>query len=82
MVYLNGEPLSYFAAPISEGGVEALGIVVGDAKHQAALEFLALLIGVRLWKGYIGKQRWAVAVETDSTSALGAACKLRSSAPA
>ena len=81
VLYARGEPLFYFGEAVSEHDVNAFNITIGDAKDQALLEFLALLIAVRLWKDFLCRQRWTVTVRTHSTAALGAACKLRSPEP-
>ena len=81
MFWLGGARLKHFADGISKEDVERFGLVIGDAKHQALLEALAILIGVRAWRDFIGSRRWAVWIRSDSQAALGAALKLRSANP-
>ena len=81
VLWLGGARHRYFTDGISEEDVVRFGIVIGDAKHQAFLEALAILIGVRAWKDFIGKRRWAVWIRSDSQAAPGAALKLRSTNP-
>ena len=78
---MQGEAIYYLADSVTEEDVDILDIERGSHKHQAVLEFLALLVAVRVWKEVIGRQRWTVKIRTDSTAALGAACRLRSSDP-
>ena len=81
VIYVNGAPHEYFSDPISQEDVDRFGITVGSPKDQALLETIALLIAVRLWKVIILRQVWTVTVRTDSTAAMGAACRLRSPDP-
>ena len=82
VLYLAGKATSWFAEAVSKEDVERFSICVGEAKHQALLEVLAILIGLRTWASTIGNQRWAVYIRSDSQAALGAAFKLRSPVPA
>ena len=82
MLYLGGEAKFWLAEAISKEDVARFGIIVGEAKFQALLEVLAVLIGLRTWAGVIGNNRWAACVRSDSQAALGAAFKLRSPVPA
>ena len=81
VLIIQGKVVSYFAEAISNDDLLALNLTVGDPKGQAVLEFLALLIGVRLWREQIAVQKWTATVRSDSTAALGAAAKLRSPDP-
>jgi hypothetical protein len=56
--------------------------VVGEAKYQALLENLALLIAVRLWACFWTGQRLAIGLRSDSMAALMAWKKERSRVPA
>ena len=82
VLYLGGVAKSWFAEAISKEDVARFDIVVGEAKFQALLEVLAVLIGLRTWAGIIGNNRWAACVRSDSQAASGAAFKLRSPVPA
>ena len=82
VLYLGGEAKFWLAEAISKEDVARFGIIVGEAKFQALLEVLAVLIGLRTWAGVIGNNRWAACVRSDSQAALGAAFKLRSPVPA
>jgi hypothetical protein len=68
------------ASPWGYGGF--VMITIGDAKHQALLENLALLIAVRLWAALWAGQRLAVGLRSDSMAALQAWRKERSGVPA
>ena len=78
VLYAHGKPISFYADEISEEDVATLKVKIGDHRGQAILEFMALLIAVRLWRHLISVQQWTVTVRSDSMAALGAACKLRS----
>ncbi len=69
---------SWFAEPISQFDVERFSICVGQSRHQALLECLAVLIAVRLWLPTWREEQLTVVVRSDSTAALAAFAKQRS----
>jgi hypothetical protein len=81
-VMVFGVCKGWFAEPISEDDIGMFGIKVGEAKFQALLENLALLIAVRCWLPLWKHQRLAVCLRSDSMAALGAWAKERSTNPA
>ena len=82
VLYQNGSPVHWFAEAVSKEDVATFGIVIGDPRHQALLEIIAVLIGLRTWSQFLRRGRWAVHVRSDSQAAIGAALKLRSPEPA
>ena len=61
--------VSWFAEPISKEDIARFKIVVGSCAHQALIECLAILIGVRLWLPSWKDERMAVTVNSDSKAA-------------
>ena len=57
MLWRAGRAMEWFAEPITRHDVKRFGLVVGDCKHQALLELLAVLIAARLWKEHFGRER-------------------------
>lgn len=78
MLYEVGVPVLWFAEPVTKQDVARFGIDVGDARHQALLEMLAILIGVRMWLDHVVAGRATVVVRCDSQAALGATANLKS----
>ena len=62
--------LGYFAQEISGEDVQRFGIVVGEARFQALVDNLALLIALRLWAAIWAGQRLAVGLRSDSMAAF------------
>jgi len=81
VLYLDGRPTRYYRDKVTDDDVRRFGIERGSPKSQALLETMAVLIGVRAWRGFLGRQRWTVTVRSDSQAALGAALRLRSPDP-
>jgi hypothetical protein len=81
-ILLKGRCMGYFVEAISREDVERFGIILGDAKYQALLENMALLVAVRLWAPIWAGQRLAVGLRSDSMAALQAWRKERSRVPA
>ena len=57
--------LGYFAQEITDEDVQRFGIVIGEARFQALVENLALLIAVRLWAAIWAGQRLAVGLRSE-----------------
>jgi hypothetical protein len=74
--------VGFFFQEITAEDIARFGIVVGEAKFQALLENIALLIAVRLWAGIWAGQRLAIGLRSDSMAALMAWRKERSRVPA
>ena len=74
--------MGYFEEAVTPEDIARFGIVIGEAKFQALLENLALLIAVRLWAAIWSGQRLAIGLRSDSMAALQAWRKERSSVPA
>ena len=81
VMYADGVAKKFFCEAISEADQLRFGIQIGAAKDQALLETIAVLIAVRLWLGTVRAHLWTVIVRTDSTAALGATIRMRSSDP-
>ena len=81
VLYKNGHPAAFYAEPISKEDVVRFSIEVGQAKHQALVETIAILIGLRLWAAELASGKWSVYVRSDSSAALDATFKLRSPDP-
>jgi hypothetical protein len=81
VLFWCGKPWSYFAEPISTEDVARFGIIIGSSSFQALLETMAVLIGVRAWLPLWKDERLAVRVRSDSSAALGAMRRERSSNP-
>ena len=77
-ISLQGVVFGWFSEPISAEDIARFDIVIGEAKFQALLENLALLIAVRLWQHVWATERLAVCLRSDSTATLGAWAKERS----
>ena len=77
-VAIKGVVIGWFSEAVSAEDIQRFGIVVGEAKFQALLENLALLIAVRLWSHLWVSERLAVCLRSDSSAALGAWTKERS----
>ena len=74
--------VGHFYQAITAEDIKRFGIVVGEAKYQALVENLALLIAVRLWACFWSGQRLAIGLRSDSMAALMAWKKERSRVPA
>ena len=81
VLFWCGQPWSYFAEPITTEDVARFGLVIGSCTHQALLETIAILIGVRAWLPYWTDERLAVRIRSDSSAALGAVGREKSSNP-
>jgi hypothetical protein len=81
-VMVKGRCMGYFVEAVTAEDIARFAITIGDAKHQALLENLALLIAVRLWSASWVGQRLAVGLRSDSMAALQAWRKERSCVPA
>ena len=77
-LYQEGRPQAWFAEAVSKDDALRFDITVGDPKHQAFLETLAILIGIRLWLPKLIGARLCVIVRSDPQAALGAALRLKS----
>ena len=78
-IMTHGRCIGYFSEEISFEDIQKFGIVVGEARFQALLENMALLIAVRMWASLWVKTRLAVCLRSDSMAAVGAWAKERSS---
>lgn len=78
-IMTHGRCLGFFSEEISKEDIQKFGIVVGEARFQALLENMALLIAVRMWAALWVKTRLAVCLRSDSMAAVGAWAKERSS---
>ena len=78
---LRGQVVKFFGEPITQEDVRVLDVTIGDAKGQAILETMAIVIGLRSWGHLLCRGRWCLRVRSDSQAALGAAFRLRSRNP-
>eukprot|EP00929_Paragymnodinium_shiwhaense_P121177 TRINITY_DN93326_c0_g1_i1.p2 TRINITY_DN93326_c0_g1~~TRINITY_DN93326_c0_g1_i1.p2 ORF type:complete len:624 (-),score=62.32 TRINITY_DN93326_c0_g1_i1:111-1853(-) len=78
ILYVGGKVVSCFADAISAEDVSHFGIQVGSSKHQALIELIAILIGVRTWRPWAQEGRCVLEVSSDSSAALGACLRMRS----
>ena len=79
---MKAKCVGYYFQEITAEDIARFGIVVGEAKFQALVENLALLIAVRLWACFWSGQRLAIGLRSDSMAALMAWKKERSRVPA
>jgi hypothetical protein len=81
-IMMKGHCVGFFAEEVTKEDIDRFGIIIGEAKFQALLENMALLIAVRLWAAVWAGQRLAVGLRSDSMAALQAWRKERSTVPA
>jgi hypothetical protein len=81
-IMMRTKCVGYYYQEVTADDIARFGIVIGEAKFQALLENMALLIAVRLWACFWIGQRLAVGLRSDSMAALMAWKKERSRVPA
>ena len=79
---INGSPISWSGTPVEQTDILMLGIEKGKSSGQAALEALALLIGLRTWPHHWHEEKTLVLTRSDALAALGALLKRSSPAQA
>ena len=81
VLFWCGQPWAYFAEKISVEDIARFSLEVGSCTHQALLETLAILIGIRLWLPLWKDERLTVRIRSDSSAALRAVEREKSSNP-
>lgn len=72
VITVNCWPHAWFAEDLSAEDVERFSLKTGSPNGQAVIETLALLFTVRAWLPVWKGQRVRIALQADSTAALGA----------
>ena len=72
----KGRIVSWFMDAVTDGDLMSLKLK-RDAAAQQALEALAVLVGMRLWKAWWAQRRCTVALRGDNMTALTVALTLR-----
>ena len=72
----KGRIVGWFMDAVTDGDLNFLKLK-RDAAAQQALEALAVLVGMRLWKDWWAQRRCAVALRGDNMTALTMALTLR-----
>ena len=75
---MHGRYVSWFSEAITQEDRDRFGITPGECRHQALVECISILIGVRLWLPVWADRSTVVRVRSDSQAALQAMGKLRS----
>ena len=79
---IDGQPVEYFSSQVSTTDVESLGLsLTSDSTNQQALEALAILVSLRLWRYHWASVRCVLHVPTDNMAALQMICKMQSRSP-
>ena len=77
---MNQVPCAWFATDVEPLDETTLKISKGESASQAALESLALLVGLRAWPHYWKEEKTLVLTRSDALAALGALLKRSSPA--
>ena len=80
VLLVNQLPVTWFATEVNGVDERVLGIRKGDCAGQAALEALALLVGLREWAAHWKEEPTQILARSDSLAALGSLLKVSSSA--
>ena len=75
---INQRPEAWFSTCIEDLDIEVLGIQRGESSGQAALESMALLIGLRAWPQFWKEEKTLVLTRSDALAAIGALLKMSS----
>jgi len=66
----HGNPVSFFGDALSKDDEEQLQVTIGESTTQQAVEALCVLVALRVWATYWQNTRSALAVRSDSVTAL------------
>ena len=77
----RGEPIEYWADPITDEDLSRFRAARGDSAFMGEFELLRVLVSLHVWGPRLIGLTGAFAVQADSKAALGAALKLSSPRP-
>ena len=69
--------MSWYSAPLTKHDCDSLAIVLGSSTSQQAVEALAILIALRIWRKHWCTEGVILRIKSDSVSALTLALKLK-----
>lgn len=76
---INNTVMAYFSSPLAEDDEHMLKVKIGDSAGQQAVEALAVLVALKLWRRIWYRPGISLRIRSDSVSTLTLLIKLRAS---